>query len=297
MKPTAPPPYDDNQVKFPQVDDKLVRLREIATKYELAGGCVAKLRKLEKYDIVIIADDSSSMTNNAHDPDPSKPYEKVISRWEELCHRVQDVVEIATCVDSDGIDIYFLNSAPIYNIADTQVIADIFAERKPNGYTPLRDTYNRVLLDKANSEQPVLIIVATDGEPNHNVNGCWYNDVDNFTKTLKNRKNPQKSPTTIMACTDNEYEIGWLNDLDDKVPYLDVLDDYQAERQEILKAQGEGFPFSKGDYIVKTLLGPIDPIYDNLDEDKLSGRRLAEYLGRPLPRAQAYKQKNKCIIC
>ena len=38
-----------------------------------------------------------------------------------------------------------------------------------------------------------------------------------------------------------------------------MLDDYRSERNEIQKVRGINFAFSFGDYIVKALLGAIDP--------------------------------------
>lgn len=43
------------------------------------------------------------------------------------------------------------------------------------------------------------------------------------------------------------------------MPNLDVVDDYRSERTEIQRTRGNNFPFSFGDYIVKALLGSIDP--------------------------------------
>ena len=43
------------------------------------------------------------------------------------------------------------------------------------------------------------------------------------------------------------------------MPNLDVMDDYRSERAEIQRTRGANFPFSFGDYIVKSLLGSIDP--------------------------------------
>ena len=43
------------------------------------------------------------------------------------------------------------------------------------------------------------------------------------------------------------------------MPNLDVMDDYRSERTEIQRNRGPTFPFSFGDYIVKALLGSMDP--------------------------------------
>ena len=43
------------------------------------------------------------------------------------------------------------------------------------------------------------------------------------------------------------------------MPNLDVIDDYRSEKAEIQRNRGPTFPFSFGDYIVKALLGSLDP--------------------------------------
>jgi hypothetical protein len=58
----------------------------------------------------------------------------------------------------------------------------------------------------------------------------------------------------------------YLNEIDRIVPSVDVNDDYLSEKKEVQAAQGANYAFSFGDYVVKTLLGPIDPAFDNLDE-------------------------------
>jgi hypothetical protein len=298
-RPPQPPSYQsdlklNDDYKQPNKEQLLRRLQNVATKYELAGGAIVKLRKLEAFDIVVICDDSSSMNNPAHDIPADQPFLKVESRWEELKSRVMQIVEIATCLDQDGIDVYFLNQEPVYNVSDPEVCRLLF-DTKPSGYTPLSQTYQRVLREKlTDPEKNVLIIVATDGEPNKkDRHGTWRKDTHGFYDLLKNRTQPSRSPTAIMACTDSDAEIGWMNMMDETVPCIDVIDDYHAERREVLDCQGRSFPFSLGDYVVKTLLGPIDPVYDNLDEKKLTLKAKAEYMGLPPPQEVA----ECCTIC
>ena len=61
--------------------------------------------------------------------------------------------------------------------------------------------------------------------------------------------------------------MDYLNNWDRNIPRLDVIDDYKNERNEILRAKGKNFPFSYGDYIVKSLIGSIDQELDNFDEN------------------------------
>ena len=76
--------------------------------------------------------------------------------------------------------------------------------------------------------------------------------------------------TTIVSCTDEEDTMSYLNNWDRALPRLDVVDDYKSEKNEVLRVQGRSFRFTFGDYVVKSLLGSIDPSLDNLDEHKLS---------------------------
>lgn len=83
----------------------------------------------------------------------------------------------------------------------------------------------------------------------------------------------------------------YLNDWDKMIPNLDVVQNYKSERQQILQVQDKNFPFSFGDvrtfqieyvrlfisffifyikYIVKIIMGGIDPWFDDLDEKKVS---------------------------
>jgi len=260
---------------------QLERLKQVAERYELAGGAVSKLRILASYDIVVLADDSGSMANLAHEPNANDPFAAVPTRWQELCERVVQIVEIATCLDEDGIDIYFLNRAPVFNVKDVGHAASLFAG-VPAGYTPLSAVYRRILNEKVRgSEKKVLIIIATDGEPNVQYGANWVSDTNGFFQLLSSRDglDPARCPTTIMACTDNDAEIRWLNQIDDQVPHVDVVDDYISERKEVTKVQGRDFPFSRGDYVVKTLLGAIFDIYDGLDESKLLPEQYVEYFG------------------
>ena len=51
---------------------------------------------------------------------------------------------------------------------------------------------------------------------------------------------------------------------DQTIHNLDVLVDFISERKEVREAQGPNYPFSFGDYVVKSLIGSIDPQLGNL---------------------------------
>ncbi len=83
-------------------------------------------------------------------------------------------------------------------------------------------------------------------------------DIATLEGVLRNERTPL-TYVTFLACTDDLQAVNYLSYWDKAIPKLDVLDDYRSERAEIQRTRGITFPFSFGDYIVKALLGAIDP--------------------------------------
>jgi hypothetical protein len=138
----------------------------------------------------------------------------------------------------------------------------------PNGFTPLTAGVSSILREKAAviAERKMLLVIVTDGEPTDTSGRV---DIPSFTRVLRDR--PANVFVSIVACTDDEGSVGYLNKLDRAVPRLDVTDDYASERREVLLAQGPAFHFTFGDYVVKSLLGCVDASFDNLDERRVGG--------------------------
>ena len=139
---------------------RMHRLKDICQQYEINMDSVTDLRKLDEYEIVIIADDSGSMRAPLPNNDPFSPPK---TRWDELKSTLGILVDIATCLDDNGVDIYFLNREPLRGVSDMDTINVAFAV-EPNGYTPLVDTMTKVVAEKLTKEsKPMLMIIATDG--------------------------------------------------------------------------------------------------------------------------------------
>jgi hypothetical protein len=73
---------------------------------------------------------------------------------------------------------------------------------------------------------------------------------------------------TFVACTDDNSSVAYLNAWDRKMRHVDVVDDYHSERTEIQAKRGIQFVFTFGNYVVKTLVGSVDPEFDSLDESQ-----------------------------
>ena len=182
------------------------------------------------------------------------------------------------CLDEDGIDVIPLNGPPMYKTTNLEMLDALF-EKKPDGYTPLCTKYREVIdTYKSCDMKPLLIIVATDGIPTSFNNGKWYQDVNSFVDLMKNRPDPKNTPTVLVKCCDDSV-LEWMDDLDKDGFNIDVVDVFENEKSQILIVQGNNFPFTIGDYVVKILLGSVDNLYDNLDENKMTPLQLREYVG------------------
>ena len=242
------------------------KFREIIRKHEISVEYANRLQQLNGYKVVFIFDDSGSMNTTLQDS-PLNTSNTLFraTRWDELQYFSNIALDIASLFDPNGSDVYFLNRSPspVKNVRDPSDLRAYFAQ-KPNGFTPLSRVLMNVLNDNnANrlGEKKLLIIIATDGEPT-NDNGKV--NIAEFKSALMSR-NP-KCYTTIVVCTDDEESVHYLNKWDRKIPKLDVVDDYRSEREEVKKAKGSHYRFSFGDYVVKSLIGSIDPELDRMDE-------------------------------
>jgi len=211
------------------------------------------LLALTGYDIVLVVDDSGSMGL----PSSSKEGGGNQTRWEELQETLQLMIEVACCLDADGVDVHFLNMGTLRNVTSVNdpSLQAAFA-RGPMGGTPLTETVLRVA-GEPSGNKPQIMVILTDGVPNGGP--LRFKQAVQWAITEKNVR------FQIMACTDNQGEIAWLNQFDHAFDQVDVTDDYHSERKEVLGA-GRCQAFSRGDWIIKALLGPIDSRFDWADE-------------------------------
>ena len=257
-----------NKIQQSQViNNNIDKIKNIINHYEISPFFANKLSNLIGIEIVLLCDDSGSMNSSgSYNILKGKTY----TRWEELCERIKIIMEISMLYDSDGIDIYFINRQPSYNVKSKEEINYIFSEL-PSGSTELTSIFERILYEKkiVIEEKKLLVIIATDGEPTkYDKNGKSISGTKEFTNSLKYRNPINKIFVSIMACTNNKNTMKYLNKIDKNIEYVDVIDDYESEKKEILKVNGKNFVFNMGDYIVKTLVGPMDKELDNLDENK-----------------------------
>lgn len=222
----------------------------LCNKYEISDKMLKKALNLKNYDIVIVADDSSSMCQI--DPRSGK------SRWQELKEFVSVAIEINRTVSQKPLDIYFLNRRPLLNARCIDNINDAFMI-EPEGRTPICKTLKKVYEDKKKSDK-LLILIATDGEPTDG-------EPENFANILKNKKS--NTYVNILACTDDKTTVQYFERWDVEIPNLDITDDFYSECDKIKECdalKNTKTKFSFGDYVIKIMVGSTDPTLDNINQ-------------------------------
>eukprot|EP01062_Namystynia_karyoxenos_P083523 TRINITY_DN9614_c0_g1_i1.p1 TRINITY_DN9614_c0_g1~~TRINITY_DN9614_c0_g1_i1.p1 ORF type:complete len:433 (+),score=140.89 TRINITY_DN9614_c0_g1_i1:77-1300(+) len=236
--------------------DRKPGLQDLLDAYEVSVAAAADLEALARYDIVFLVDDSGSMnqvevTNGVRQ-----------SRWQEMRDTLGALIEFATYFDDDGTDVYFLNRPPIEGVTDSkdERLQRCFAQR-PSGTTPLTSRFRELAAKRAGGAKPLLIVMATDGQPDTGPADF----VQAARQVMGGRADVRLA---VMACTQDDRAVRWLNQLDDDPQIgskVDVCDDYESERREVLQT-GKVRQFLISDYYVKALLGPILSKYDNFDK-------------------------------
>jgi len=240
----------------PPIDRReMLILRGILDRFEIRLAQAVDLNVLRNYEIVIIADDSGSMG--------LRDMGAKVNRWEELKETLSLIIEIGGCFNACGLDINFLNRPKVSNVmspSDSHFVS-AFAS-VPRGGTPLTRKLNTVVAESSGGK-PVLLVILTDGVPD--------DGPTNFGNALRNvvgrRTTSTEFRVQIMACTRDDQAVGWINRLHGELKEIGVTDDYDSERAKVLLS-GRMREFSRGDWVMKAMLGPISSKFDDMDEQQ-----------------------------
>merc|ERR1712000_441794 len=118
------------------------------------------------------------------------------TRWEELKEVTRIVVEIATLLDDDGIDVHFLNRGSEKGVKKWKDVEKHF-KSEPNGLTPLTEATKKAF-SKQKGDRPLLVMIATDGAPNN---------LKAWTDILCSR-NSSMIFVSVLACSNSEKDVG-----------------------------------------------------------------------------------------
>lgn len=243
-------------------------LGKMMAKYEIPLGMLNCLTALVQYWVRILVDDSGSMGNDTDTlrPDGSGRH---YTRWEEVKIRLMEMVEILAHIPSLGIEIRALNRSDVIRIPReggltpeefvrvVSVEVDRFFATPPDGRTPIMKALKK--LDQKDHE---IVYLFSDGVPDGGPD-----EVNDICDYLKKRKNPQLRPIVLLACTNEDASVAWMEDVEEEAGYCSAYDDFADEKNEILRDQGDRLPYTKGFYLVCALVGALFPnTLDALDD-------------------------------
>lgn len=240
-------------------------LQKVLDNFDITIAEANDLVILEDYEIVVIADDSGSMQRSATPAEQRQLGQKTKSRWEEMRDTLGFLVDLGACFDKSGLDIFFLNRPELKRVKnrnDPDFVAQF--KQPPDGSTPLTECIKR-LGQECGGEKPILLFILTDGEPD----GGPGPFIDELRKLVTKQSTSKSFKVQIMVCTPSEGEVAWLNDLDAALKEVDVTDDYYIEKGQVMAAK-KTEKFTRGDWCLKALLGPVSQKFDKWDEKQVS---------------------------
>lgn len=216
---------------------------------------------LALYDVVILADDSGSMT-----------FDK--ERTDDLQFIITQVAEIATCFDKDGITLRtFKDTLSADNLTNVVKVQTEVNKMNYNGGTPMGNALRSYVLDplvfkpasKQTLQKPVLVIVVTDGAPDNKYD--VRNAVLNAKSTLSNTKYGPKAVAFQFAQVGRDRQAqAWLGEIDTDADIGDMIDATSYFEHEQDEYSRKGIDLTPYLWILKLIMGSIDPKYDSEDE-------------------------------
>ena len=234
------------------------RVERMQNELDVPEQIVRDLLSVAGADIVVVADDSGSMGAVAN-------YVTRSTRWTELRDTLQKLAHMLLVVDhTDGFHIQFLNDPTWHEIRSGSQVETLFYGRQPKGRTPLA-TRLRPLLSGAwhpkghGAETDLILLIMTDGEPSD----CSFSEL----RQLVGQKSP-KVFCTFMMCSEEDDVVEQYNKSLDRLPGVDITDDYVSEKKEVEKL-GNKLGYYK--WMAKAVLGGKMPKYDHMDEKRAGG--------------------------
>lgn len=248
----------------------LEEFNQVLAKYEVPGGMLSKLLGLQQFDVAeFIVDDSGSMQL---DTDAKGPNGERLNRWWEAKYRISQMLEFMAYVICPPVFIRFLNrpdvlelkrhdgEGPTAYIIRIETILNEAFRNGPTGTTPAREAIEASL--SRHADQSVLRYFLGDGVPNGDSVSCR-----RIEDLLTHRPHPEKNPFTFMSCTGNDADVEWMKECEEKAPFCSEFDDYNDESREIIKDQGQAFPYSFGLHLVAQIVAAFNPNdLDAMDE-------------------------------
>jgi hypothetical protein len=247
------------------------------------------------YDIILFGDDSGSMNTK-------EPSEDGLTRWQVLQEVVKTLSFWGTLMDENGIVVRFFNS--LYEgdcISKPSEAEMMFQGVKPGGSTPLGEKLKEKIIDKiirpflmnGQLERPILVVTITDGMPD---NESAVTNAIQETKKLCSQSNfgPNAVEFSFAQIGTDQHATEWLNKIDSDPQIGSMIDCTSTFLIEKKQCEAKyGIEFTESTWLVKLLIGAIDPTYDQADEGNVNSNYNQSYQPSYQQSQQAYQQSQQ----
>ncbi|KAH0009865.1 hypothetical protein KCU78_g10552, partial [Aureobasidium melanogenum] len=248
--------------------------------------------KLALYDVVLYIDDSGSMK-----------FEENGERIKDLQLILERVATAATLFDDDGISLRFMNDNPpehmIEHIKTEQQISQLVSAHKFSGLTPMGTELRKKVIDgivmpairSRQMRKPILIISITDGQPAGEPTTAVFDTVRYAIQEASNSQYGRGAVAFQFAQVGNDEKAReFLGKLDDDPvvgQLVDCTSNFENESAEMARANPP-VDLTPDLWILKLILGAIDPSYDTKDEQSNRPQGGPPGYGAPPPQQGGY---------
>jgi hypothetical protein len=285
---------DDYVNKFgnPNVDgvSLVTQMEAIFTKIQAPIGLASKLTILKDFNIHIKIDDSGSMGGN---------------RWAQAQVRLLEMMDLLQVVPTGPVTLSFLDRAESITIQRYGLTPQQFYQtaaqwintqfrRSPNGGTPI---YRNIVSMLNSARGATAHFILTDGVPTEYETET---EIQMIKDLVLGRINPKLNPITFMCCSENPRDTMWMHEVEEiacrpgwnnqpAAPgFVAALQNFDAERLEVLNDQGPWFPYSRSVWLICSIAAALNPNdLDAIDQHApLSMTTINTFLGRDATMAE-----------
>lgn len=240
-------------------------IQTIANRWQIPMEIAYDLARLALYDIVIFVDDSGSMS-----------FEENGERIDDLKLILNRAAFVSSLMDDDGLEVRFMNSSIQGNhLKSENDVSQLISQVTFRGLTPLGTSLKSKVVEpmvlqaarQNRLRKPVLVVTITDGQPAGEATNTVFSVVKDTKRFL------MKTPYSPGACAFQFAQVGndlkardFLSSLDtdrEVGAMVDCTSNFEVEQDEMAKL---GVNLDPSTWLVKLLLGSIDPSYDTQDE-------------------------------
>lgn len=236
-----------------------VDFHSLAARWRMPVELAIDLAALALYDVVIYGDDSGSM--ESENGERIKDLELIMAK----------VAEVATLFDEDGIEVRFINSDAQGNGIKSGSDASRLLQRLEYRWDTKLATQleAKILGPMAYARQlakPLLVITITDGEPSDKPQDKIVSVIQECRARLAPRYGPNAVAFQFAQVGKDREAQEFLSHLDKHPQVGKMIDCTSYFELEQAEYAAKGIQLSVEAWLVKLMVGALDPEYDEQDE-------------------------------